>query len=68
MLFENASYSVNADRKFQTRLFNFTYRALEATLQQEKSIYKRTKNVIMWGAKDVLRVQVLLIHHANISM
>ena len=26
---------------------------------QEKSIYKRTKNVIMWGAKDVLRVQVM---------
>ena len=28
---------------------------------QEKSIYKRTKNVIMWGAKDVLRVQVIMI-------
>ena len=26
---------------------------------QEKSIYKRNKNVIMWGAKDVLRVQVM---------
>ncbi|KAK6183248.1 hypothetical protein SNE40_010762 [Patella caerulea] len=38
-------------------LFNFTYRALEMTL--EKNIFSRkNKNVIMSGAKDVIRVQL----------
>ncbi|KAH3864734.1 hypothetical protein DPMN_027760 [Dreissena polymorpha] len=46
---------------FLKRLFSFLYRAFEATMPQDKSFNtggKKTKNVIMWGAKDVLRVQL----------
>ena len=34
MFFETYPHTVNIDRDFQRRLFSFTYRAFEATLQQ----------------------------------
>ncbi|KAK3604703.1 hypothetical protein CHS0354_008265 [Potamilus streckersoni] len=58
MLFERAKHTVNIEREYQRKLFDFTYNAFEATLPHERNLYKRTKNVIMWGAKDVIRVQL----------
>ncbi|XP_041350649.1 lysosomal-trafficking regulator-like isoform X2 [Gigantopelta aegis] len=50
------SKTSNNDDNFLTKLFTFTYRALECTL--DKSGYNRkTGNVIMWGAKDLIRQQ-----------
>ncbi|XP_053374768.1 lysosomal-trafficking regulator-like isoform X2 [Mercenaria mercenaria] len=59
LLLEMSPQSVSVERDYMRKLFTFTYKAFEATLPQEKSSYsKRNKNVIMWGAKDVLRVQL----------
>ncbi|XP_052767805.1 lysosomal-trafficking regulator-like isoform X2 [Mya arenaria] len=58
-LLEPMSPAESAEWNFMRRLITFTYRALEATLTQEKSFGgKKAKNLIMWGAKDVLRVQL----------
>ncbi|XP_060592909.1 lysosomal-trafficking regulator-like isoform X2 [Ruditapes philippinarum] len=59
LLLEMSPQSVNVERDYMRKLFTFIYKAFEVTLPQDKSSYnKRNKNVIMWGAKDVLRVQL----------
>ncbi|KAL4238058.1 hypothetical protein ACF0H5_002769 [Mactra antiquata] len=58
LLLDMGSHSPNGERNYLRKLFNFSYRAFEVTLPQDKNVYhKKTKNVIMWGAKDILRVQ-----------
>ncbi|XP_069116272.1 lysosomal-trafficking regulator-like isoform X2 [Argopecten irradians] len=40
------------------RLFEFLYRAYEMTLSQDRMVSRKPRNSVMWGAKDVTRVQI----------
>ncbi|XP_052057749.1 lysosomal-trafficking regulator-like isoform X2 [Mytilus californianus] len=49
---------VTIETKYIRRLFEFLYRALEVTLSQDRILPRKEKNLIMWGAKDIVRVQI----------
>ncbi|KAJ8308471.1 hypothetical protein KUTeg_013345 [Tegillarca granosa] len=49
---------VAMETSYIKRLFDFMYRAFEMTLAQDKNSSRRNRYVIMWGAKDVTRVQL----------
>ncbi|XP_048259527.1 lysosomal-trafficking regulator-like isoform X2 [Haliotis rufescens] len=48
--------TTSLEDNFLTKLFNITYRGLEFTLDKGGTS-RKSRNVIMWGAKDVIRQQ-----------
>ncbi|XP_067682841.1 lysosomal-trafficking regulator-like isoform X2 [Haliotis asinina] len=50
------SKTTSLEDNFLTKLFNITYRGLEFTLDKG-GINRKSRNVIMWGAKDIIRQQ-----------